>query len=132
MPNRKVVNKDPYSWSKNRIKLLYNEVRQWNDTDVLTPNHGIWSVRKLIALRLLRITFFVKIMRRNFKRYIYVDPFAGSGLIEVNGKLFPGSPLIPLLRFDEYPFDKYYLSDNDTEFISALHKRILARDGPQM
>lgn len=123
MPNKKAENKDPYTWSKNRIKFLYTQVSQWNDTDVTTRNHGLWSVRKLIALDCY-IKPLAQIMRKYFKRFFYIDPFSGSGLIEVNGKRFPGSALIPLLRFDNYPFDKYYLSDNDPDFILALKKRV--------
>jgi hypothetical protein len=67
----------------------------------------------------------VKILRSNgFKKWCYMDPFCGSGLIKINKKyLFPGSPLVPLFHIDDFPFSKYYLSDIKQDYINALTKR---------
>jgi three-Cys-motif partner protein len=123
MPRKRL---DPYEWSKTRIKALYSNVAGWED-DVFddTAKHDIWSIKKLIALSYY-IGPFVKIMRKNdFKRLSYVDPFSGSGLIRLMKKYrFPGSPLIPLSRFSESPFDDYLLSDINTDYVSILQKRV--------
>jgi three-Cys-motif partner protein len=117
---------DSYEWSKARIKTLYSNVATWED-DLYdsTAKHDIWSIKKLIALSYY-VGPFVKIMRNNnFKRLSYVDPFAGSGLIKLMKKYrFPGSPLIPLSRFSESPFDKYLLSDINGDYISILQNRV--------
>lgn len=117
---------DPYQWSKNRIKLLYEYVKDWQD-DVYdsTAKHDVWSIKKLIALSYY-IGPFVKIMRANgFKKLCYVDPFSGSGLIKLMDRYrFPGSPLIPLFRDEESHFDKYYLSELKSEYVEILKKRV--------
>ena len=57
------------------------------------PNLGIWSIKKLIALDYY-IEPFVKILKKNnFKKWIFVDPFAGSGLFKIYDRYnFSGSP----------------------------------------
>jgi three-Cys-motif partner protein len=123
LPKQKRSGSDSYAWAKDRIKSLYDQVKDWKDTDITTKNHGIWSIKKLIALDCY-IKPCVDIMRNNFNKIFYVDPFSGSGLIRLNGNLFPGSPLIPLLSHHTIPFDKYFLSDVNTRYVSVLKKRI--------
>jgi len=56
-----------------------------------------------------------------------VDPFSGSGLLKIKNKyLFPGSSFIPLFRINEFPFSRYYLSDNNKKYIDVLEKRVEA------
>jgi three-Cys-motif partner protein len=37
---------------------------------------------------------------------------------------FPGSPLIPLFRYDNFSFSGYYLSDIESDYIDALKTRV--------
>lgn len=117
--------KDRYLWTKNRIKFLYEKVRSWNDGEIRTPKHGIWSIKKLIALDYY-IEPYVKIIRKSgFKNYYYVDPFCGAGLLQFRSKYpFPGSPLIPLFRMERTPFTKYIMSDRNVKFTNALSLRV--------
>ncbi|MDR4512329.1 MAG: three-Cys-motif partner protein TcmP [Nitrososphaeraceae archaeon] len=114
---------DDYDWTKNRLKYLFDNVKDWKDDLVYTEYLGIWSMKKLIALDYY-IEPFVKILRKNnFKKWVFVDPFAGSGLFKINDKFnFPGSPLIPLFRREQ--FHKYLLSDVNQKYINALNLRI--------
>jgi three-Cys-motif partner protein len=97
----------------------------WLDTEITTPKHDFWSIKKLIALDYYIVPF-VKIMRsRSFSKWYYVDPFCGSGMLEFRKKYrFPGSPLIPLFHFNGTPFSGYHLSDIRAEYVSALKNRI--------
>jgi hypothetical protein len=124
---------DAYQWTKNRIQLLYNNVKDWKD-DVYdsTEKHDVWSMKKLIALSYY-VKPFCQIMRSaHFQHLYYVDPFSGSGLIPLLDKYrFPGSPLVPLFRYDEAPFDKYYLSDTNAGYLDILAKMIVESIGIQ-
>jgi three-Cys-motif partner protein len=116
---------DPYQWTKRRIKLLYDNVRDWDDLVVTTPNLDVWSIKKVLALEYYILPF-IKIMRStNFNKVYYVDPFCGSGVMKLKKKyLFPGSPLVPLSHIDETPFHEYYLSDNNGARVTALKEHI--------
>ncbi len=118
-------NIDKYQWAKDRIRLLYKNVEKWHDADLTTPKHDFWSIKKLIALDYYVVPF-VQIMKsKGFKKWYYVDPFCGSGMLEFKKKYhFPGSPLIPIFHFDLLPFSGYYLSDIKSEYIDALRNRI--------
>jgi three-Cys-motif partner protein len=115
-----------YEWTKDRIIRLCERVNRWKDEEgVITPKHDVWSIKKLLILDSY-IKPFVEILRSNeFRSWYYVDPFCGSGLLRLKKKhLFPGSPLIPIFKFEEFPFDGYYLSDTDKAYTSALCERI--------
>jgi three-Cys-motif partner protein len=106
--------------------MLYSNVKEWSDDSFeTTEKHDVWSMKKLIPLDYY-VGPFTQIMRSaKFERLYYVDPFAGSGLIRVLDKYrFPGSPLVPLFRYDEAPFDKYYLSDIKASYLTSLGNRI--------
>ena len=96
-----------------------------NEGEVTTSKHDVWSIKKLLVLDLY-IKPFVKILKsKNFESWYYIDPFCGSGLLRLKKKhLFPGSPLIPLFKSEEFPFDGYYFSDTDKRYLSELRKRI--------
>jgi len=106
--------------------MLYNNVKDWSDDAFdSTEKHDVWSMKKLIALDYY-VGPFTQIMRAaKFEHLYYVDPFAGSGMIPVLDKYrFPGSPLLPLFRHNEAPFDKYYLSDIKVSYLTSLENRI--------
>jgi hypothetical protein len=51
MSEKHLKNKaDPYSWAKDKISSLYNSVNCWNHIEVTTQKHGVWSIKKLLAL----------------------------------------------------------------------------------
>jgi three-Cys-motif partner protein len=102
---------------------LIKNVQGWDYNYITTKNHGIWSIKKLIALDYY-IDSYVKILKKNdFKSWYYVDPFSGSGLIKIdNNFIFPGSPLIPLFKTEKYPFHKYILSDYNSKYVQSLKK----------
>lgn len=113
---------DIYTWTKDRIKSLYSNVSNWEDKDETTPNHGTWSIKKLIALDYY-IESCIKIYRKNGYNPIFVDPFCGSGLYTIDNKYrFPGSSLVAL--YNKYRFDKYILSDISKKYINLIQKRI--------
>lgn len=113
---------DIYTWTKERIKSLYINVKDWKDEDETTPNHGIWSIKKLIALDYY-IKPCVEIYRKNNYNPIFVDPFCGSGLYTIDDEYkFPGSSLVAL--YNQYRFDKYIFSDTSKKYINLIEKRI--------
>jgi three-Cys-motif partner protein len=116
---------DTYEWTKNKIAGLIKNVQTWNDEYITTAKHGIWSIKKLIALDYY-IDSYVKILKsKQFKSWKYVDPFSGSGLLRIDkNHLFPGSALIPLFKIDNFPFHQYILSDIDPVYVELLKKRI--------
>ena len=120
---------DPYLWTKDRIKFLYENAKNFDDGGSYTKSLGIWSLKKLIALDYY-IKPFIKILKENnFKKCYYVDPFSGTGLIKINNHIFPGSPLIPLLRMKEgIVFDKYFFSDKNKNSIDILGERVRKGD----
>src|SRR5581483_4289239 len=117
---------DDYLWTKKRIGLLYDNVKEWTD-DVLdsTDKHDVWSMKKLMALDYYMGPFCQIMRSHGFKELFYVDPFSGTGLIPILEKhRFPGSSLIPLFRHQEFPFDTYHLSDINEGYLNALSKRV--------
>jgi three-Cys-motif partner protein len=61
----------------------------------------------------------------NFDEVHYIDPFSGSGMIELLGKYrFPGSPLLPLIRSNTIQFDRCYFSDINGGYVDALRNRL--------
>ena len=114
----------PYQWAKNRIELLYRNVKELNDTGVTTAKLDVWSIKKLLALDYY-VEPFVDIMHsKEFKEWYYIDPFCGSGLLRIKKHLFPGSPLVALFHTDNKPFSKYYLSDENAKYTYELKARI--------
>lgn len=119
---------DIYNWVKDRIISLHSQVKNYpleNDDKQFTGSLGVWSVKKLISLNYYIEPFINIIKGNNFKKCIYVDPFCGSGLFQIDNNVFPGSPLVSL--FNQQKFDKYYLSDIDENYVNSLRKRISPR-----
>jgi len=122
---------DPYPTLKKSLISLREYAAPFDTELVTTDKHDLWSTKKLIVLRYY-IYPYLKIMRKNkFKKLHYVDPFAGSGLLRIKGKIMPGTSLIPLLRTKElftrnknYVFDEYHISDTNQKYVNALRGRI--------
>lgn len=117
---------DPYEWAQNRIIQLVKKYEQLSihDDGVYTDNHGVWSLKKLIALHCYAQSFIEILKSNNFEECIFVDPFCGSGLIELQpSHPFPGSALVSLLA-EKTTFDKYYFSDNNKNRIKSLENKI--------
>jgi len=115
---------DPYNVVRNVIEKLRESVKVF-DNEVITTNHlDIWSTKKLVALYIY-IGSYLKIMRNNnFKKIHYVDLFSGSGLVNIQGKIMPGSPLIPLIRDkDGLSFYDYFFADSKKTYIKELRER---------
>jgi three-Cys-motif partner protein len=118
------------SWTKSRIKSLFESVASWiDDKDVKYEKAGLWSVKKLLAIEWF-IKPFYQIASKYFERWVYIDFFCGSGLMEVTSTSFSkkhtcaGSALSPLFLFSQYPFTEYYYFDKERANIDALNKRI--------
>lgn len=113
------------------IESLRKHVMIFDKEDVTTDKHHLWSLKKLIVLRYY-IYPFLDILRNNkFKKIHYVDLFAGTGLLKIEDKIMPGTPLVPLLTTKEiikkkttHYFDEYHISDIDGESIKLLEERI--------
>lgn len=116
---------DHYKWSKNKIQKLFNSVSPWNDTDISTGKLDVWSVKKILALEAYAKPCVDIFRAKNFKEWIYVDPFSGSGMMRMEDKYnFPGSSIVPLLESNEYRFHKYFLSDSNKKYIAVLSNRV--------
>jgi three-Cys-motif partner protein len=119
------VGETPYDWSKKRIENMYGYVKDWTDDGPGTLKHDVWSIKKLLALDYYIGPFTRILANKGFKKWTYVDPFSGSGLIKLLEKYnFPGSPLIPLFRSKEAPFYEYYLTDNNDKYVKLLSGRV--------
>ncbi len=119
---------DPYDWSKNKISNLVSKIIPIkNDGSLVAPGQ-IWSIKKLLVLDYY-IQGFVTIVRKYFNEWYYVDTHCGAGLIgfeepDLRNERFPGSPLIATLRAQDYSFTDYFLSDSDSNAVSALTQRL--------
>lgn len=126
-----LVRYDPYPTLRKSLISLREYAVPFDSEIVTTDKHDLWSTKKLIALRYY-IFPYLQIMRKyDFKKLHYVDPFAGSGLLRIKGKIMPGTSLIPLLRTRElfeknkqYIFDEYHLSDINQKYVKVLEERI--------
>lgn len=115
---------EPYVVVREAISFLHKSVANFTSEQITTPEHDVWSVKKLIALYSY-IKPYCEIMRKQgFKKLHYVDLFSGSGLLNINNKILPGTPLVPFTRLKEgYFFDDYFLSDGNGKFVVELEKR---------
>lgn len=121
-----VKNQDPYEWAQNRIIQLVKKFQSLDieNDNVYTENHGIWSLKKIIALDCYAQKFMEILKNKKFKECIFVDPFCGSGLIEIHkNQPFPGSALISLLPGNK-SFDKFYFSDKEKDQVESLEKKL--------
>ena len=117
---------DAYEWSKKIIKedlKLISTIR--NDRQITSPG-DIWSLKKFFITKYC-IDDFVSIFKKFFKNYYYFDTHCGTGLIKFNEQLlkdtrFSRSCLISLTHPTK--FTKYFLFDNNEEFIHTLSNRI--------
>jgi len=114
------------------LKKLHHDASSFTgDKTITTEKHDVWSAKKLLVLRYY-IEPFLRILRNyKYKNIHYVDPFSGSGFFNIDDKLMPGTPLIPLLKTRElYPkddrlfFNSYHLSDEKKNMFDALSQRI--------
>lgn len=117
---------------KDALKKLHNVASSFTgDKKIITEKHDVWSAKKLLVLRYY-IEPFLRILRNNnYQNIHYVDPFSGSGFFNIDGKLMPGTPLIPLLKTKElFPkdgrlfFNSYHVSDEKKKHVDALSERI--------
>ncbi|HEY4681516.1 MAG TPA: three-Cys-motif partner protein TcmP [Nitrosarchaeum sp.] len=116
---------EPYVLVRGLIQKLNKSVSNFHGEIITTPDHGVWSVKKLIAVYMY-IKPYIEIMRKNgYKKLHYVDLFAGSGLLKIDGKMIPGTALIPFIRIEDgFIFDEYHLADEKQKFVSKLNERI--------
>lgn len=123
---------EKYSAIEQSIISLRKHVSIFNDDEeIITEKHDMWSIKKLLVLRDY-VPPFLRILRNNdFENIHFVDLFSGSGLLKINGKLMPGTSLVPLLTTKEIItaegkifFDEYYLSDIKQKYVTKLKERI--------
>ena len=124
-----LTSQDPYKWAKRRIKLLLDEIRPLRgDQGPVSPG-DMWSIKKILVLDYY-LSASQTIFKKHFAEWCYVDTHCGSGMFKVeqadanSDMLFPGSPLIALLRPDGKDYTKYLLSDSDGAAIDALGGRL--------
>ncbi len=119
------------------IKELRNQVSQFKDKEeTTTEKHQIWSLKKTLILHDYVRPFLTILRNYNYKKIHYHDLFSGTGFLKINGKIMPGTPLVPLLttnelikeRKDLY-FDSVHFSDKDGKSIRLLKKRVNALKG---
>ena len=120
---------DPYKWTKCRIEHLLGRIKPLRgDQGPVSPG-DMWSVKKTLVLDYY-LGASQPIFRKHFNEWYYVDTHCGSGMFKVeqadahSSTLFPGSPLIALLRPDDKHYTKYLLSDSDGAAIDALRGRL--------
>lgn len=84
---------------------------------------GSWSEDKY-ALVGLYDRLFSSGMKKKWESRVYVDLYAGPGLLKVRdrSKFLWGSPMLALGLKD--PFDKYIFCEENPEAVSALRKRV--------
>lgn len=119
-----------YEWAKRRVRALFSDVESWtNDSGLVYEKDDVWTVKKLLAIDGY-IEPFCRIARRHFPRWVYVDFFAGPGLMRFASDKFKkkhlckGSPLIPLFISDKFPFKEYFFFDSDETRTQLLAQRI--------
>ena len=113
------------------LKTLHNMVSEFENEEITTAKHDLWSVKKLIVLRYYLYPF-LQILRKNeYRKIHYVDLFSGSGLLKIKNKIMPGTSLIPLLTtaelVEKHPshfFDHVHLSDSYKPYCDLLQDRI--------
>ena len=125
---------DYHQWCKDHTSYLYEKIQILKNDRLLPSTGNIWSIKKLLFLDYY-IAGFVKIIKSpksKFKKLFFVDTHCGSGLIkledELEGEVFPGSPMVAALRAEKYPFTDYLFSDIDQNLIDALAKRLKANN----
>ena len=124
-----MTSQDPYKWAKCRIKHLLNEIRPLEGNQGPVSPGDTWSVKKILVLDYY-LGASQLIFRKYFDEWYYVDTHCGSGMFKVsqanshNDVLFPGSPLIALLRPDDKRYTKHLLSDSDITAVDALRRRL--------
>ena len=120
---------DPYKWAKCRIKLLLDEIRPLRDDQGPVSPGDMWSIKKILVLDYY-LGASQPIFKKHFPEWCYVDTHCGSGMFKVeqadanSDMLFPGSPLIALLRPDGKHYTKYLLSDSNVAAVDALRGRL--------
>lgn len=122
--NREIA--DPYDWAQKKIIQLIKKFESMNiqDDKIYTDNHGIWSLKKLIALNGYSQKFIEILKSNGFKECVFVDPFCGSGLIKLQVlHPFPSSALVSLFT-ENKSFDRFYFSDNDQIRINSLETKL--------
>jgi three-Cys-motif partner protein len=87
---------------------------------------GIWSEIKLAILQDYLSAYTTILSNRGFKRFVYIDAFAGAGehRSRTTGDIVPGSPQIALQT--EPPFSEYHFIDLDGD--RTEHLRQIAGD----
>jgi len=114
---------DAYTVVRNTIRELRDAVVKFDGEKVTTENLDVWSCKKIVALHLY-IKPYLNIVKKRFKKIHYVDLFSGSGLAEIQKKIMPGTPLIPLIVMKgDFNFDKYIFGDRKQEYVSNLEDR---------
>ncbi|MCH7647866.1 MAG: hypothetical protein IIA83_04590, partial [Thaumarchaeota archaeon] len=99
---------DYHQWCKDHTSYLYEKIQILKNDRLLPSTGNIWSIKKLLFLDYY-IAGFVKIIKSpksKFKKLFFVDTHCGSGLIkledELEGEVFPGSPMVAALRAEKY------------------------------
>lgn len=118
-------------WLKNKLDRLVEmrDIVKKESPEIFSvadPDYGFWSLKKEIAL-MYWIYSFQQIANRHFDSYYYLDLFAGSGLMEAENVLFPGSPIVAVCStLKNNKFKKYICMEADETRAEALDKRLKA------
>ena len=101
------------------------------DGETVSPGK-LWSLKKEIFIYEY-IEPYVKIFRsekNNYNKWCYFDPFAGSGLFELEvgaqKTKYPGSPILAYSRNEKFPFSEYYFADGKKKNMEILSRRMKA------
>ena len=121
---------DRHMWLREKLSRITPEetsglAKMCNETNY---EKGGWTALKLISL-MLYTSMYTTILKKYkiFKKIIYMDAFAGPGIVsvEVGGKKYRvlgSSLLVPLLY--ERSFDKMYFFDTNKKYMDCLEVRL--------
>ncbi len=120
----------PEVFSYNLLKEALGQLRYLGErlhrfaTHVPHEAH-VWTLLKLVFLKLYIEKVYTPIIASNYKHMYYVDLFAGTGInrytIEGRDVYLPGSPVIAW-AFARYRFDKMFLVDYSQAAVDSLRK----------
>lgn len=116
-------------WIRSKLKKLLEIARKVQDNEIMNQ-YAEYTALKLISIQYYKTTF-LNVVKRNEKarRYydgaIYVDLFAGSGLVKLKGTgdIIAGSPLCALSN-NELNFDYAICVEKDRKKSEILDKRL--------
>jgi len=117
-----------YDWIKRHLGYLLEIKNRYLGADSASPQdveYGFWSLKKLIAINYLIPQFGRLALTGNFTHCFYLDLLAGSGVLRVEGDIFPGSAIVALAAKTTSPhFEKYYFIESDMAKAALLKNRL--------